>query len=525
MPAIKIEDLSPKQRTLLELRLKQKGSAAAPHQQLKPRPEDLDAGALPLSFAQQGLWFLDQLTQGSIMYNISTGVSLTGRLNRLALEQTLSEIVRRHEVLRTTYATVDGQPVQVINEASFISLLPIDLSELTEPERKAEVRRRASEEVHRPFDLRRGPLLRVVLLKLGAEEHVVLFTLHHIVCDGWTIPKLLGEVTVLYGAFSRGEPSPLKDLPVQYADYAYWQRQWLQGEMKEAHVSYWRKHLRGPLPTLHLRNARARPSVPSYRGASQVRLLSSALCDEVKELSRREEVTLYMTLLAAFNVLLSYHSGQQDILVGTPFADRGRIELEELIGCFLNTLVMRSDLSGNPTFRELLCRVREMTLNVHAHQELPFEMIVDEVQPVRSLNQNPLFQVSFTLENAAPTAPQLPGLTVKFLGVGGTTVQFDLVLHMVDMGHGLLAVMQYSTDLFEGANIARLLDHYEILLREVVARPDITLDQLNQALAHTDSRQKLAREKEVEEASLHKLRKAKRRAIIATPRLAENVDL
>ncbi len=525
MPAIKIEDLSPKQRTLLELRLKQKSSAAAPHQKLQSRPKHLDAGALPLSFAQQRLWFLDQLTQGSVMYNISNAVSLTGQLNRLALEQALSEIVRRHEVLRTTFATIDGQPVQVINEATFISLLPRDLSELPVADREAEVRRMCSEEAHRPFDLQRGPLLRVVLLKLGAVEHVVLFTLHHIVCDGWTFGKLLGEVSVLYGAFSRDEPSPLKDLPVQYADYAYWQRQWLQGEMKEAQVSYWKKQLHGPLPTLKLRNARARPSIPSYRGSSLMRLLSSALSDEVKELSRREGVTLYMTLLAAFNVLLSYHSGQQDIIVGTPVADRGHIELEELIGCFLNTLVMRSDLSGNPTFRELINRVREMALNVHAHQQLPFEMIVDEVQPVRSLNQNPLFQVAFTLENAAPTAMRLPGLTVKFLEVGGTTVQFDLVLHMVDMSQGLLAALQYSTDLFESTQIARLLDHYEILLRAVVARPDITLDELNEMLAHTDRRQKLAQEKEVEEASLHQLRNAKRRAIISTPRLAEKVEL
>jgi alpha-ketoglutarate-dependent taurine dioxygenase len=515
MLATKLEALSPKQRTLLELRLK-KSSAAAPHQKLQPRPRHLDSGALPLSFAQQRLWFLDQLTQGGTMYNVSTAVSLTGEFNRLALEKTLTEIVRRHEVLRTTFATIDGQPVQVIDEARFISLPPIDLSELTEADRKAAVRRISSEEANRPFDLQRGPLLRVILLKLGALEHVVQFTLHHIVCDGSTLQKLFGEVIVLYGAFSRGEPSPLRDLPVQYADYAYWQRQWLQGEMKDAQVSYWKKHLHTPLPTLKLRNARARPSIPSYRGASHGRLFSATLRDEVKELSRREDATLYMTLLSAFNVLLSYHSGQQDILVGTPIADRGHVELEELIGCFLNTLVMRSDLSGNPTFRELMRRVREMALNVHAHQELPFEMIVDEVQPVRSLNQNPLFQVAFTLENAGPSAPQLSGLTVEFLETGGTTVQFDLILHMVDMDEGLLAALQYSKDLFDKADIARLLDHFEILLHAIVARPDITLHQLNETLAHTDNRQKLAKGKEVEEAGLHKLRTTKRRAIIST---------
>jgi hypothetical protein len=459
------------------------------------------------------------------MYNIATAASLTGPLNRLALEQTLGEIVRRHEVLRTTFATIDGQPVQVIKETTFISLPSIDLSELTEADRKAAVRRSSTEEANRPFDLQRGPLLRVVLLKLGAVEQVVLFTLHHIVCDGSTLRKLFGEVIVLYGAFSRGEPSPLKDLPVQYADYAYWQRQWLQGEMKDAQVSYWKKHLHTPLPTLKLRNARARPSIPSYRGASQARLFSATLCDEVKELSRQQDATLYMTLLSAFNVLLSYHSGQHDILVGTPIADRGHVELEELVGCFLNTLVMRTDLSGNPTFRALVRQVREMALNVHAHQELPFEMIVDEVQPVRSLNQNPLFQVAFTLENAAASAPQLSDLTVEFLEAGGTTVQFDLVLHMVDTGQGLLAALQYSTDLFDEADIVRLLDHFEILLHAVVARPDITLDHLNEMLVQTDSRQKLARGKEVEEAGLHKLRTIKRRAIISTPRHDEEGTL
>jgi alpha-ketoglutarate-dependent taurine dioxygenase len=517
MMPIKIDTLSNKQRALLELRLKQKSSAAAPQQRLQPRPAHLDA--LPLSFAQQRLWFVDQLAQGSIMYNISTAVRLTGQLNRFALEQTLSEIVRRHEVLRTTFPTIDGQPVQVINEAGFISLSPIDLSELTEADRQAAVRRMSSEEANRPFDLQRGPLLRVVLLKLGIEEHAVLFTLHHIVCDGSTLRKLLGEVIVLYGAFNRDEPSPLKDLPVQYADYAYWQRQWLQGEMKNAQVSYWKKYLHGPLPTLKLRNARARPSIPSYRGASQARLFSLNLCDEIKELSRQEEATLHMTLLSAFNVLLSYHSGQQDILVGVPIADSGHVELEELIGCFLNTLVMRSDLSGNPTFRALVRRVREVALNIHAHQDLPFEMIVDEVQPVRSLNQNPIFQVAFTLESASQSASQFPGLSVEPLQVEGTTVQFDLVLHMVDTGQGLLTALQYSTDLFEGSYITRLLDHFEILLRAVVARPDISLEQLNDTLAHADSWQKLASEKEAEEAGLHKLRTAKRKAITSTPSL------
>jgi alpha-ketoglutarate-dependent taurine dioxygenase len=518
-PAIKIDTLSPKQRALLELRLKQKSSTAAPQQKLQPRPAHLDV--LPLSFAQQRLWFLDQLTPGSTMYNISSAARLTGQLNRRALEQALSEIVRRHEVLRTTFPTIDGQPIQVIKEAAFISLPPIDLSEMTEADRQATVRRMSSEEADRPFDLQRGPLLRVVLLKLGIEEHVVLFTLHHIVCDGSTLRKLLGEVIVLYEAFNRDEPSPLKDLPVQYADYAYWQRQWLQGDMKDAQVSYWKKYLHGPLPTLKLRNARARPSIPSYRGASQARLFSLTLCDEVKELSRQEEATLHMTLLSAFNVLLSYHSGQQDILVGVPIADSGHVELEELIGCFLNTLVMRSDLSGNPTFRALVRRVREVALNVHAHQDLPFEMIVDEVQPVRSLNQNPIFQVAFTLETASQSVSQLPGLSVEPLEVEGTTVQFDLVLHMVDTGQGLLAALQYSTDLFEDAYISRLLNHFEILLRAVVARPDITLEQLNESLAQAESWQKLASEKEIEEAGLHKLRSAKRRTIISTPSLVK----
>ncbi|MFB3092706.1 MAG: condensation domain-containing protein, partial [Dehalococcoidia bacterium] len=358
-------------------------------------------GDLPLSFAQQRLWFLEQWEPNSSIYNVPVALRLTGPLNVAALEQSLNEISRRHEALRTTFSVVDGQPAQVIAPKLNLTLPVLDLRELTEIERDAEVQRLVVEEAQAPFDLAQGPLLRASLLRLGQEEHVLMLTMHHVVSDGWSLNVLFRETTTLYQAFSTGEPSPLPEIPIQYADFALWQRQWLQGEELESQLAYWKEQLDGIPPVLELPTDRPRPAVETFRGAQQFLLLPDALTRSLKALSQREEVTLFMTLLAAFQTLLHRYTGQDDILVGFPIANRNRAEIEGLIGFFVNTLVLRTDLSGEPTFRELLGRVREVALDAYTHQDLPFEKLVAELHPERDISRNPLFQVIFQLFNTS----------------------------------------------------------------------------------------------------------------------------
>ena len=362
------------------------------------------AERLPLSFAQQRLWFLDQLEPGSSFYNIPAAVRLHGVLNVAALERTLSEVVRRHEVLRTHFMAVDGEPVQVIEAAAPLQLEVLDLSALEEEAREAEVLRLAQLEASRPFDLWRGPLLRVGLLRLGKEEHVALVTMHHIVSDGWSMGVFINEVATLYAAYVRGEESPLEELPIQYADFAHWQRGWLQGEVLAAQLDYWRAELADAPTVIDLPIDKPRPPVQTYRGAYQPLQLSAALSAQLRDLSRRHGATLFMTLLAAFDLLLCRYAGQEQVLVGTPIANRNRSEIEGLIGFFVNTLVLRGDVRGNPSFSELLRRVRETALSAYAHQDLPFEKLVEELQPERDMSRSPLFQVMFVLQNAPAEA-------------------------------------------------------------------------------------------------------------------------
>ncbi|HZH15045.1 MAG TPA: amino acid adenylation domain-containing protein, partial [Archangium sp.] len=358
---------------------------------LVPTPRN---GRLPPSFSQQRLFFLDQLEPNNPTYNIPAAIRLEGALDRTALERSFSEIVRRHEALRTTFqADPQEGVVQVISPPASLSLPATDLSGLPESERETEVLRLAQEEARRPFDLAQGPLLRVALLRLGEHQHVLLVTMHHIVSDGWSVSLLSRELSALYEAFSKGQPSPLAELPIQYADYAGWQRQWLQGDALERQLSYWRKQLSGAPQALELPTDHPRPSVQTSRGASHPLRISKTLSEEISALSRREGVTPFMTLLAAFQVLLHRYSGQDDFCVGSPSAGRNRAELEGLIGFFVNTLVLRGRPSGGLTFRELLAQAREATLEAQAHQELPFEKLVEELKPGRDLSRSPLFQV------------------------------------------------------------------------------------------------------------------------------------
>ncbi|HEX8695423.1 MAG TPA: non-ribosomal peptide synthase/polyketide synthase, partial [Longimicrobium sp.] len=459
-----------------ELQREEAGVQAPP---IVPVPRD---GALPLSFAQQRLWFIDQLEPGSALYNIPAALRLTGALDAAGLAWALTEVVRRHEVLRTTFAmNADGEAVQVVHPPAPVRLPVVDLSGVDEAEREARVERLAREEAARPFDLARGPVLRCTLLRLGAADSVVLFTLHHIASDAWSSKLLRAEVTALYGAWVRGEPSPLPELPVQYADYAVWQRRWLEGEVLDRQLAYWKERLAGAPAVLELPTDRARLAVAGTRGG----FASFALPDEVsralRELSRREGATLFMTLLAGAAALFSRYAGRPDVVLGTPIASRSRGETERLIGFFVNTLALRVDLSGDPTVRELLGRVRETALGAYAHQDLPFERLVEELDVERSLGRTPLFQVLFTLEAAeagggGPPAPG--GLRMEALPTASGTAKFDLDLGMVDHGEGVSGLLEYRAELFEPATVERMLGHLRALLGEMALAPERRLSEL-----------------------------------------------
>ncbi len=473
--AQRIADLSPKKREMLLKQLNQKKEKAVQEQ---IRPQKRDSNAFPLSFAQQRLWFLDQLEPGSTAYNIPVGIHMQGKLNVLALEQSLQEIVRRHEALRTTFATVEGTSLQIVAPTMTVELPLIDLREVPGTERKAEAQRLAHEEMHRPFDLARGPLLRSTLLRLEAEEHVLLLTMHHIVSDGWSMGVFIRELTSLYKAFSSGQPSSLPELPLQYADYTLWQQQLLKEDVQEKQLAYWKKQLDNAAQVLELPTDHPRPAAQTYRGSSQSIILPPVLANSLKDFSQKEDATLFMVLLAAFQMLLSRYSGQEDIVVGTPIANRTRGELEALIGFFVNTLVMRTDLSGTPSFRELVRRVRRVALGAYANQDLPFEQIVDAIRSTRDLSRSPLFQVMFILQNAPTANLELGDLTLQFLPVESNTAKFDLTLSLTDTQQGLFTTLEYNTDLFESGTITRMLGHYQVLLEGIVANPEQPISSL-----------------------------------------------
>jgi amino acid adenylation domain-containing protein len=438
------------------------------------------AGNLPLSFAQQRLWFFDQLQPNSPIYNIPFPVRLKGNLNTEALEQTLTEIVRRHEALRTSFFSVDGEPVQIINPARPVELSLIDLSELSERERDTETNCLAAAEARRPFDLKQSPLLRARLIKLGEDDHVVMLTLHHINSDAWSMNVMVNEIVVLYGAFRKGEPSPLPELTIQYADFAHWQRGWLREEVLDTELSYWRQQLEDAPAVLALPTDRPRPSMQTFNGAHLPIALSVTLAESLNALSRREGVTLFMTLLAAWQSLLARYSGQEDIVVGSPIANRNRAEVEPLIGFFVNTLVLRSKIVGEMSFRELLAQVREVCLGAYAHQDLPFEKLVEELKPERSLSHTPFFQVMFVLQNAADRnrSLELPGLEVKPVGVDNRSAMYDLTINLSEARGRIIGALTYNVDLFDEQTIRRLASHFEQLLEAMVANPDMSLHRL-----------------------------------------------
>jgi amino acid adenylation domain-containing protein len=433
---------------------------------------------LPLSFAQQRLWFIDQLEPGAYVYNVPGAFRLEGELDVAALERSFEEIVRRHEALRTSFASIDGRPVQVVAPELKPELPLIDLSALPEAERETEMMRLALEEARRPFDLSKGPLLRTTLLRLGEESHLFLLTMHHIVSDGWSVGIILRELHALYEAYAAGAEPVLPELAVQYADYADWQQRWLRGEVLGRQLAYWRQRLAGAPPALELPTDFPRPPVQTHRGTHERFALPADVSGQLSALSRREGVTLFMTLLAAYQTLLSRYTGQDDIVVGTDVANRNRAETEDLIGCFINVLMMRGDLSGDPTFLELLGRVRESTLGAYAHQDLPFEKLIEELQPEREPSRPPLFQVAIVLQNAPSTAVEFSGLAVSALTVETEAIKYDLVLEMTETPAGLTGMMHYNADLFEAATVRRMLRHYARLLEAVAAEPSAHVSEL-----------------------------------------------
>ncbi|HWX42056.1 MAG TPA: amino acid adenylation domain-containing protein, partial [Blastocatellia bacterium] len=442
----------------------------------------------PLSFAQQRLWFLSQLDPKSPVYNMPSAIQMQGRLNRDALENALNEMIRRHETLRTTFAEFEGQPIQAISAGWTLTLAAVDLGQLEELERESELQRLINDEARQKFDLVGGPLIRARLARLNRQDHVLMLSMHHIVSDGWSMGVMVREIGALYKAFAAGESSRLDELPIQYADFVQWQRGWLTGEVLETELRYWEQQLSGAPALLELPTDRPRPRKQTFRGAVIRFEMASGLPGKLHEVSRQRDATLFMTLLAVFQVLLHRYTGQADISVGSPIANRNSSETEGLIGFFVNTLVLHADLSGDPTFNQLLARLREVALGAYANQDVPFEMLVERLRPERDTSHSPLFQAMFALQNAPAEALVLKGLTLKGCEAHSGTTKFDLTFSVFETPDSLAGTVEYNTDLFDERSIKQLLGHYEILLDSVAANPQCRISRLQLLTAAEVSR-------------------------------------
>ncbi|MBD6618577.1 amino acid adenylation domain-containing protein [Komarekiella sp. 'clone 1'] len=465
-------NLSPAKKALLE---KWKGGKF----QADTIPKRQTSKNIPLSFSQQRLWFIDQLYHGSSFYNIPIAFHIKGQLSITALQQSLNEILNRHEIWRTNFRLVNGEPVQEITPKLIWELPIINLEHLSGKDWEEEVKQLVAEDAKKPFNLAKGLLVRATLLRLSEEEYILLLTMHHIITDGWSCGVFLRELSTLYAAFSTNQLFGLPELPIQYADFTIWQRDRIQGKFLATNLNYWKQQLSGELSILQLPTDRPRPTVTTFAGAKQYFTLSTALTDALKQLSQREDATLFMSLLAAFNILLYRYTDQEDILIGSPIANRNRAELEGMLGLFVNTLVLRNNLSGNPSFRELLHRVREVTLNAYAHQDLPFEILVEELQPERDLSRNPLYEVMFVLQNTPTSLQEVFGLTLRALEFDSGTAQLDIFLSMSESQEGLTGCLEYNTDIFDSITITRFITSFQTLLANIVANPEQRLCELS----------------------------------------------
>ena len=474
--------LSPEKLALLEKRMKKGQPGAIP----KRRSAEL----VPLSFAQERLWFLEQLQPLGSVYNLQAQLRIRKPVNVAALGKSLDQIVRRHEILRSRFAVADGKPMQEVQPPMQVGLPLIDLADRPPQIREAEAQQLAYMDTHRPYDLSTGPLFRATLLRLADNDFLLLLSMHHIAGDGWSLGLLFEELAQLYEAFDAGQPSPLPELPMQYGDYASWQREWLQGEVLEEQLSYWQQQLAGAPPLLTIPADRPRPPVQSFRGAVQYFTVPPNLTPAIKALGQLEGTTLFMTLLAAFSVLLYRYTDQDDIVVGSPIDNRNHPEFERLIGFFTNTLPLRISMAGNPSMREVLRRVKNVALGAYAHQDVPFEKLVETLRPGRSLGHNPLFQVMFVLQHqgfgsetawderksagpaAEATRPARNAGSQQAAPATLGTAKFDLTLVIVEAPGGLFGSLEYNTDLFDPATAARLAAHFCILLENLAANPD-----------------------------------------------------
>lgn len=452
------------------LRLRAGGRNRGPRASAIERQRRL--GDSPLSFAQERLWFLDQLALVGSAYNTVIALRFQGVLHPGALERSLSEVIRRHESLRTRFKAVDGVAIQIVDPPEPMALPIRTVVNIPEEDRIRCIGRLSDEERQQPFDLEKGPIIRATLLELAADDHALLLSIHHIACDGWSFGILNRELAALYSAFSRGESSSLPELEAQYIDYTLWQRQWLQGDLFQKQLGYWREHLSGAPPQLELPTDRPRPALESYKGAIVKTSISSELSGKLKELGHAYGATLFMVMLAAYQVLLSRWSGQKDIVVGTPVAGRGRQELEGMVGFFVNTLALRTAVLGDSTFREHLIRVRELTLGAYANQDLPFESLVKELRPDRDLARQAVFQVMLTLQHIPQEPPSPAGLRWTWIEGENSTTHFDLNLSLTETHQGISAEFQYATDLFDADTIARMSTHFRRLLEGVVTDPE-----------------------------------------------------
>lgn len=473
-------------------------------EQLKQNGSRLNC--FPLSYAQRRLWFLEQLEPGSPSYNIPLVVSVDGRFDVAAAEESLNEIVRRHETLRTTFTSIEGHPFQIVGRAEPLSLAVIDLCELPEVNREREAMRLATEETRKPFALDCGPLVRARFFKLSPERNIALMVIHHIVSDGWSVGVLLREFASLYQAITEGKPNPLKPFQVQYADYACWQQQWMLGGEPEKDLAYWRRQLGGDLPVLELPTDYPRPQIMTYEGARERVILPRELSESLRRLSKRQGVTLFMTVLTAYAVMLHHNSEQLCILIGTSVSGRNLKDTEGLIGCLLNQIALRVDLSGDLTFIELLARVRRMTIESFAHQALPFDIAVERLQPKRDLSRTPVFQAMFVLQNTPMGAMEFAGLSLKPLEIDSGASRFDLTLDLSDRPEGLAGWLEYKTILFNVQTIARMEKHFQTILSKVVAQPGLRLSELRKALEQQDRQQEVNKGARLHELSRLKLR-------------------
>lgn len=452
-------------------------------QRMRPAEIDIEHQGMqfketPISAAQHTLWLLEQLVPSTGTFSVPLAFQLVGRLDITALQQSLTEIMRRHEALHTIFPVVEGHPVQLVIKPIALEVEQIDLRDLPVDAREAEANRLINQKVREPFQVSHEPLMRAYLLQKEDQEHLLLINIHQLIFDRWSTEVFQHELSVLYTTYCQGQPSSLPESAIQYADFTIWQQQWLQTEAVQNQLARWKQHLAGVPALLELPTDHPRPRRQTFQGTQHHFTLSVSLLQDLRGLSQRTGCSLFMTLLAAFEVLLHCYTGQEDLVIGTPIAGRTHSETEHLIGFFVNTLALRADLSGNPTFRELLERVREETLNAYAHQEVPFGYLVKELQPQRDPSYLPLVQVMFVLQNTPRATLEMTGISTRPLLVDSVTADFDLTLEFTETADGLVGMLKYSTDLFENNTITRMGVHMQTLLEGIVAHPDQPISEL-----------------------------------------------